>query len=954
MKKHLRVALLILLVAVIAMTVLAACDELTNLKTPTGLSFDGDTLSWQEVNNAETYEVAIYRAGESKVLRTETVSEPTYTVYLEEQGNYEMCVRAVGDLEKYGYSDFSEKIAYTRGNNISKPVTTLNSESKLIQWDAVEGAGAYFISILKANGEIAYEGYLTETSFSLDNEKLSEPDAYSIRVKSVVAADVNNQRDSAFSDSKVYYNTKKLEATHFTSLTSSRVSWSRVEGSTTYLIKATKADDPEVVFSNTVTTTSSSPGMLVTALNIDVVGKYYLTVQVVGDGRIYLDSDVSERNEDYVLNKVPDYDIADKTSFELAPDRSTAILTWKVTEAEMKNFSAMIVEFTSVYTKVTVPSVKFQIFKDGDGNIVTVKEDNNDGEIKYTKVEEGGNVLYVFTYDINKSFYTYNEDTIAYNDDGSSAVISNTYMGHYYNVSIRGENESIKYLSTNAIQVPDVEFLSVTRPKSVSGENLEYIISKPSDLFYMSIAPHANYSLDIDSTDNASRRGIALDMSGYYWKAIDEFSGNFDGLDSVITNLTLQHNENGESSFIKTIADRARITNLYLMDIKFVEATEDENEKGIYNTKVAGVAMTNNGTLDVVYVSGTFTSKTANIAGIVYDNNGKISNAVNDIKITGRNYVAGIAINNNESASIVHSSNRVDITASGNAITDYAGAESSKAGGLVIKNSGSIESCFSLGNVSASYGDSIRVETTVVAGGLVAENDGTIIKSYAGRYFTRNAADIYEVHANIDRGIAGGFVGINNNIITDCYSTSKAFAGASVGGFVGENKGTITSCYSTGGTEKGVAINTGSFVGKSDSGSITKVFYYDPSTNHADAHGATYVSADDLLSDSTLDILNSKNFINITVDGNHIFRNIVITGMNADNYTIDLNYSADYSSKINLYFSSIGESGEKVITKITDANDGSSSCWVGDYDGDYTLRRVIYNSMVVLIRVHII
>lgn len=945
MKKHLRATLLILLVAVLALTVLVACEEFKNLKTPTGLNFEGDTLSWNEVKNAETYEVAIYRAGDSKVLRTETVSSTSYTVYLDEQGEYEMCVRAVGDLEKYGYSEFSAKIAYTRGNNISKPQTTLNAEAKTIQWNAVEGAGAYFISILKSDGEVAHEGYVTETSFSLDIEALADPNAYSIRVKSVIAADVNNQLDSAFSDAKVYYKTQQLAAVNFSSLTSSRLYWNNSPNRSSYLVKATQVEDNSIVFEATVESTSSAPSMLISNLKIDKIGKYNLTVQAIGDGEIYLDSEVSEVDEKYVLHKIADYEITtDKVLFELGDDNKSAVLTWKVTEEEMKSYTSMVVKFDSVYSSITVSDVTFQIYKDDNGTII-VTDTNKDIQYEYDEDSK----MYVFKYDLYKSFYTYNDNGMEFNTDGSSSVLNNNHMGHYYTVSIQGRNNNTKYLDTEAVKVDGVEIMTATKPKK---EGNDFVITKPSDLFYMHIAPNANYQLAINETYSANTKGLAIDMSGYYWRAIENFRGSFDGLDSVITNLTLQYDKAGVSTFIKEIADGAIINNLFLMNIKIATPSDEETKENFYINQIAGVAITNNGLIDTAYVSGTISSTSANIAGLVYTNNGKINNAVNDITITARNYAAGIAINNNTDATISNSNSRTNISATGSVIEGKEGAKKAFVGGLVAFNKGTIENSFSIGNISATTAE-IDDDTEVVAGGLVAINEGAINSSYAGRYFTRNAADIYQVSARIDKGVAGGFVGINKGIIKESYATSKATAVQSVGGFVGENTGTITSCYSTGGTDKRVARNTGSFAGLSNGG-ITKAFYYDPSSERSDAYVNNYVSADNLLSNEAINILESRMFVNATVDGSIIFRNLVIMGINADAYTIELNYSADYSSKINVYYSATNENGSFVNTKITDANDGADSKWVGDYDGNYTLRKIEYNTNIVLIRVQII
>ena len=92
--------------------------------------------------------------------------------------------------------------------------------------------------------------------------------------------------------------------------------------------------------------------------------------------------------------------------------------------------------------------------------------------------------------------------------------------------------------------------------------------------------------------------------------------------------------------------------------------------------------------------------------------------------------------------------------------------------------------------------------TNTFAGGLVGNNNGVILNSYAD--VTVNATGNYSMYA-------GGFVGQNNGTITDCYAagdvvvTSKNFM-AYAGGFVGENKSLIHGVFACGNvTAKGAS-----------------------------------------------------------------------------------------------------------------------------------------------------
>ena len=96
-------------------------------------------------------------------------------------------------------------------------------------------------------------------------------------------------------------------------------------------------------------------------------------------------------------------------------------------------------------------------------------------------------------------------------------------------------------------------------------------------------------------------------------------------------------------------------------------------------------------------------------------------------------------------------------------------------GGLVGQNTGRITSSFATGRVSGDF----------LTGGFVGANDGSILFSYAiGRVD--------------DEWNAGGLVGHNNGSVASSYATGNVSGGKrTAGGLVGNNEGVITSCYST-------------------------------------------------------------------------------------------------------------------------------------------------------------
>jgi type II secretion system protein G len=118
-------------------------------------------------------------------------------------------------------------------------------------------------------------------------------------------------------------------------------------------------------------------------------------------------------------------------------------------------------------------------------------------------------------------------------------------------------------------------------------------------------------------------------------------------------------------------------------------------------------------------------------------------------------------------------------------------------GGLVGRNYGTIENCYTTGKVSGSSN---------YIGGLVGRNYGTITDCYATG----------SVSGNND--YTGGLVGYNSTgcTIENCYATGEVTGVEFTGGLVGHNNGSLTNCYATGKITGG--SNTGGLVGSNYAG----------------------------------------------------------------------------------------------------------------------------------------
>jgi len=109
-----------------------------------------------------------------------------------------------------------------------------------------------------------------------------------------------------------------------------------------------------------------------------------------------------------------------------------------------------------------------------------------------------------------------------------------------------------------------------------------------------------------------------------------------------------------------------------------------------------------------------------------------------------------------------------------------------------------------------------------MVGGLVGQNDGQIIDSYAVGQVNSGGSG--------DSTSAGGLVGFNQGSVSNSYATGNSKSTGSAGGLIGLNSGDISSSYSTG-VPDGLYW-TGGFVGSDDSqsGDLTDN-YWDTDTS---------------------------------------------------------------------------------------------------------------------------
>lgn len=221
MKNKKLISLLLLFSVVITLICFSACGEGKN--APTALPFPqieltGNVISWNEVENAENYE--IYENGEKVAAQSET----SYTVTKTAKGTYKFKIKAIDADGVYSASEFSNEVTYTvETDKLSAP--KISKQDNIISWTAVQHADGY---------EVYENGVLVtsqaETSFTIQK---TEAGTYRYTVKAI-----SNSPDytaSEFSNEVTHIISTQLAAPEI-SLVGRVISWEPVQHAETYVI----------------------------------------------------------------------------------------------------------------------------------------------------------------------------------------------------------------------------------------------------------------------------------------------------------------------------------------------------------------------------------------------------------------------------------------------------------------------------------------------------------------------------------------------------------------------------------------------------------------------------------------------------------------------------------------------------------------------------------------------
>jgi hypothetical protein len=175
------------------------------------------------------------------------------------------------------------------------------------------------------------------------------------------------------------------------------------------------------------------------------------------------------------------------------------------------------------------------------------------------------------------------------------------------------------------------------------------------------------------------------------------------------------------------------------------------------------------------------------VGGLSRENHGIIKNCHVTGKIDNGKTSGGIASRNESTGTITGCYTSLEIS--------YIMITTSIAGGLVGINNGIIDSCYTIGNLTA-YSE---------IGGLVGRNLGIVKNSYA-------TGDVTQLGTG---SVVGGLIGDNSGTVSNCYASGDVNGNQTCGGLVGVNKDTIKNCYAEGNVTSKQA-NVGGFAGRNN------------------------------------------------------------------------------------------------------------------------------------------
>lgn len=851
MRNKINVIVCIMIVACVAIFAVACVpkdgDGLIKLASPSNLNLNGSVLSWDEVENAKEYFISVDGVENERSVTTTTCD---LSAMVTGYGNFSITVRAYGDGKKYGTSDKSQAIVYHKGNALDTPVVTI--ADKVASWNAVDKAVEYSVRVTDSKGALLDELTSDALSYDFTKKKVGDDEeekdiygdygAYRISVIANPASD-NIEYSPSLAGVATYYNSTVLSVPKFTDMTGSTIRWGAITNATNYTLRKTYEDG---TYEDAVVTGTSYAYR--TKFNLEKVGAYTFTIRANGDNQVYYTSEFSEKDNEYVVNKLAAVDPQDisltydakgsaKLSWKLAADSLATEFTLNLSallpDGSVKLESSILQQTISNKIVFVVADV-YDFYKyDADGEGL-IKEDGTtilvynmngfakvryDGKDYFLKDKDGNDVMwknYTPSASVDVICDMSDPDNIKFvnerkeytNPDNGAILSQNTGEDQdvlddgkqlFYYEKVDGETEievkqdveydadgvTVKY-HTFEIMLDDIFIRKTTE----DGESkYDYLIS---DNAYYGLLYDVSISADNTSKNYVVSQSTATSGQYMSYKIPEMADGRY-----VVTNtgeyayIILNSFINPDNTDEFSIEENINFNGYEVAQIEMFGGVIDGNKHTVSGIVIGNKVMTQNGVVKNDSVSDLEYSMFVNIDSKGNSKKGIIEN----IFYVGVSFVGYDKEDIDENVKSIKVApiaiNNKGTIRDSLVQSDSIKAEGAQVAGLVINNYAYI------GAVSV-YAE---LEGMTVGGFMINNEQETIVSSIG--FYGKVTATLSDVLTDGITSIGGAGIVVNNkgNIfdsfaIGDVSVTAAGLDSVYAGGFVAVNDGNITQSYS--------------------------------------------------------------------------------------------------------------------------------------------------------------
>lgn len=255
-----------------------------------------DIINWTPINNSEGYKIEVFFNDE--LLYKDYTEKNNYNIssLKTKAGTYKVRVKALGDNKIYYDSIFSNFSTLNIKSEQLDKVKLNVWKGDIITWEKIKEAEIYLVEVFYYEQKIKTD-ITPENKYDISSVK-EKPGEYRVRVKAI--GDSLIYLESEYSQmSEENIKTKILEIKEDKKWNFYELIWENVEGAKAYKINLFK--DNNLIYELTL---DNNRYNFYNIINGYGPGYYNARIKPLGDGRIYLDGDFTNKNDYLIKSKI--------------------------------------------------------------------------------------------------------------------------------------------------------------------------------------------------------------------------------------------------------------------------------------------------------------------------------------------------------------------------------------------------------------------------------------------------------------------------------------------------------------------------------------------------------------------------------------------------------------------------------------------------------------------------